>query len=405
VRRVLSLLLILCFITVSFVGCRPKQTEAIVNIAEADLTLAPEELLAKYEFRFFSTLKGAVAAANADEVLKMADADRQTAAVAVYDGGDAPYLILLNDHSETEGIMWSCSATLNLGGKKLHFTNRKLAFEIDPNYVETVVIDGRLNGSEIVVDGSEMAAGIFRTGNGTLKVLGGKYVARAESRTANVKCFLVDEGGKLYMSDCDIDAHSHYLHDGEQGYASLSMGVDNKGFAELTECEVFGTHSAMQTSGTVKINGGVYESVGHGGFYFCGLNSVSLVKNAVIKQGVMPEGFEQTVGGNRAGFYIGGGEGDDHNSVYMDNCTIIAEKQPIVLRGSSGEQGNTLYISNSSITADTELGVRVDNNTHRLFLGVGNTFGIEEVKLRPGITEDDLKIMVTVTDEVYSQDR
>ena len=115
----------------------------------------------------------------------------------------------------------------------------------------------------------------------------------------------------------------------------------------------------------------------------------------------MPEGFDKTIGSNRAGFYIGGGEGDDGNTVYMDNCVIVAEHQPIVLRGSSNEKKNTLYISNSQITTGTTLGIRIDNNTHRLILGSGNSFGIEEVKLRPGVTKDDLSIMVTVTDEVY----
>lgn len=401
-RKALSVFLLICLIGLCFVGCGPTVVETSAgNIAEQDLTSTPEQLLDKYEFHFFSTLKLAVEASNIDDVEMSADSDREAAAVGVYDGGDHPYILLLKDHDETIGMIFSCAATLNLGGHKLHFSNRSLAFEMAEGITDTVTIDGRLTGSEITVDGNSKAAAIFRTHSGTLKVLGGKYVARDNSKTANVKGFLVDKEGKLYMSDCDIDALSHYIYDEVKVYGALSMAIDSKGYVELRNCSLFGTHSGMQTQGTLKINGGVFESIGHGGIYFSGQNAVSYVKNATIRQCDMPEGFEKTIGSNRAGFYIGGGEGDDGNTVYMDNCVIVAEHQPIVLRGSSNEKKNTLYISNSQITTGTTLGIRIDNNTHRLILGSGNSFGIEEVKLRPGVTKDDLSIMVTVTDEVY----
>ena len=75
---------------------------------------------------------------------------------------------------------------------------------------------------------------------------------------------------------------------------------------------------------------------------------------------------------NDAGFYIGGGSDRNNVVVYMDNCDIGGDVWALILRGSSNEHNNTLYISNSRLTGKGY--VRVDNNTHRLFIGAGNNF-------------------------------
>ena len=75
---------------------------------------------------------------------------------------------------------------------------------------------------------------------------------------------------------------------------------------------------------------------------------------------------------NNVGFYVGGGAGQDNLVVYIDNCDFFGTRSPFALRGSSGEQNNSIYISNSRISGDSK--IRIDNNTHKLYLGKGNEF-------------------------------
>jgi len=86
----------------------------------------------------------------------------------------------------------------------------------------------------------------------------------------------------------------------------------------------------------------------------------------------MPEGYTATISSNNAGFYIGENADSSYIKVYMDNNDIYGSSQPIVLRGTSGEQYNELYISNSKINTDKK--IRIDNDTHKLYIGAGNNF-------------------------------
>lgn len=402
--RVLSLFLVVCLCLSSVCGCK-KQDETVssLNISATDWVLAPDKLIQKYKFEYFSSLSGAIAAAHSDADILNSDTLKDGAVAGVYNGGDDPYILLLKDTKETKGIMFSKNMTVNLGGNTLTFEDCALAFEIEDKTAHTVTFDGRTEGSKIVVEGTDAAAGIFRTRTGTIIVNGGSYVARSSSQTARAKTVYVDHGGTLNMTDCDIDAVCHYLYESGKGYTALSIGVTNYGTAVLKNCEVFGTHSGMQTAGVVWVDGGVYESYGHGGIYFSGESTVGYVKNAELKEGTMPVDYLQTAGGNKAAFYIGGNNGNNIK-VYMDNCSISSGSQGIILRGTSNESNNSLYISNSTIPLSLTLPVRIDNNSHRLYIGSGNNFGATDVQCMNDVTEDDLKVMVIETDEVYCQD-
>ena len=194
------------------------------------------------------------------------------------------------------------------------------------------------------------------------------------------------------MSNCDIRAYSNYEYDTK--WTKASQGIYNgTGTIIANNCYVFGTHSGVENSGTMYVNGGTYEGYGHGGFYFLGNGSTSYVRNATIRGCNLPDGYTDIGGGrNGAGFYIGGGSGNDNISVYMDNCNVYGNNkdQAIVLRGSSGEQNNSLYISNSTIPDGYK--IRIDNDTHKLYIGKGNNFTAEDTN-RPSA--------VVVTDEVY----
>ena len=164
------------------------------------------------------------------------------------------------------------------------------------------------------------------------------------------------------------------------------------GTLTINDCYVMGTHSGMQNDGTLYVNGGTFESYGHGGIYFTGEGTTAYVRNATLKDSLtMPEGWEGTSQHNGAGFYIGGGSNEN---VYMDNCDIYgsAAYQMFVIKGSN----NALYVSNSTINnltgGDTK--IRIDGN-NKMYLGIGNNFTAEDTN-NPDA--------VIVTNEVYVQE-
>jgi hypothetical protein len=108
----------------------------------------------------------------------------------------------------------------------------------------------------------------------------------------------------------------------------------------------------------------------------------------------MPDGYvAQGPISTNTGCYIGGGERNDNLTVYMDNCSIFASKHSVVLRGSSGEQNNKLYVSNTTIDV---LSVRIDNDTHKLHIGIGYNFGQEHT------TFPDV---VYLTEDIYCEEQ
>jgi len=178
-------------------------------------------------------------------------------------------------------------------------------------------------------------------------------------------------GSTCTIFDSSIKALSNYTYD-DGKYSATSNGIANSGTLTINNSYVMGTHSGMSNVGTLYVDGGTYEGYGHGGIYFAGSGTTAFVSNATIRECDMPEGYTQNAGDNNAGFYIGGAAGNDNIKVYMNNNNIYGSSQPIVLRGSSGEQNNSLYISNSTI--NTNANIRIDNNTHRLYIGAGNNF-------------------------------
>jgi hypothetical protein len=105
-----------------------------------------------------------------------------------------------------------------------------------------------------------------------------------------------------------------------------------------------------------------------------------------IDQGVIVDGQYDI-----AGFYVGGDAGANI-SVYLDNCQIVGGNQSaFVLRGTSGEQNNSVYMSNCTVSGENK-NVRIDNDTHRLYIGFGNNITAEDT---------DLPEAVVTTDDIY----
>lgn len=379
-----------------------------------------EELQDKYAFSYYSTMNKAVTDVNNGAIGANADSTKDSAVAGVYtneNGGKN--VVLLKDTTETKRIIISADMTLNLGGHTLS-ANDAVCLNITSGNVS---IDGRLSGSSIEMnrESSSLCVQMPAASTATLNVCGGAYVTNSSISTAIAfncinlgnktfsNCTILSSSkggisravlakGHTTINNSNLRAYSNYATGSDGSFGSNNGAVYSDGvwFSDGTlrvnNCRVFGTFSGITAkTATMNINGGTYESFGHGGLY-CDNNSISYVRNANVRACGMPDGYTATSHSNGAGFYIG--EGSDI-PVYMDNCDIYGSAVPIVLRGSAGEQNNSLYISNSRINLDyANTGVRIDNDTHKLYLGAGNNFTAENTN-RPSA--------VVVTNEVYAE--
>lgn len=161
--------------------------------------------------------------------------------------------------------------------------------------------------------------------------------------------------------------------------SSNSVGINTvaESVCFIEDSYVFGTHSALMGHGDIYINGGTYTGYCHGGLYVAGNNAKKYVNDATLRCGNY-EGiydYSQKNSSIYACMYVGGGsnEGNSNIIVNLDGCTFgdgSTGGNAIVLRGTDGEQYNTVNISNSTITNGTS-GIRIDNETHKLNVGVG----------------------------------
>lgn len=211
----------------------------------------------------------------------------------------------------------------------------------------------------------------------------------AMAKDAVVDGVFSSENATTTITDCEIRAYSNYFHTENGEYGAFSIGVSNHGVLTVNNCYVMGTHSGVSDySGNLEVNGGTYEGYGHGGFYFSGTGNTAYVRDAIIRDCEMPEGYIHDNGRNGSACYIGGRIGKDNISVYMNNCNLTGLYRAAVLRGSDGEQNNSLHMSNTTIHSGNI--IRIDNDTHKLFIGVGCNFTAENTTLPEAVvtTED-----------------
>ena len=381
-----------------------------------------------YEVKYYSTLSGAVSDVNDGKAGANSDATKDNATAAVFKDNEGNVsVILLKDTTETSKITLSADMMVNLNGYALTFENSFLGFDGAKDQNNTITIDGRVSGSTMVLNGIDGGGRLIQTRTNKFIINGGNYIIQEtlfneeygavtinvskggqaiisdsiiiasavgnsyginarelttttisnsviEASSTENKAHGITNLGTAYISNSDIKGYANYTYGEDEHYGSLSQGILNGvgGTLTINNSYVMGTHSGIQNNGTLYIDGGTYESVGHGGIYFSGIGTTSYVSNATLRECDMPEGYIQTSNSNKAGFYIGGSSESNDIKVYMDNCDVYGSWQPIVLTGSQNEKNNILYISNSKITTYNK--IRIDNDTHKLYIGAGNNF-------------------------------
>ena len=350
-----------------------------------------EELQEKYAFTYYSSMGKAVTDVN-NGTLANSDATKDSAVAGVYtDENGGKNVVLLKDATEAERVKPTVDMTINLGGHTLSVSSGSSCFTISGG---NIVIDGRLPGSCIAFNRDTTCTAFSITSSSAAESLtingarirvdcisGNSYAINASSAKTKVNIVNCDieviarngvvhsllmkgeseiSGCKIVaisyngsangitnhsnsvVSSCDIRAYTNYGIDGVT-YTEASQGVYNFETLIINNCYVMGTHSGVNNSGTLYVNGGTYEGYGHGGIYFATEGGTSYVRDATIRVCAMPDGYtDNGAGCNDSGFYIGSAA---NQHVYMDNCDIYGNRgttQTISIAGTYGAHDNYL---------------------------------------------------------------
>lgn len=368
---------------------------------------------------YYSSLYLAVTDVNNDAIGQNADATPVDAIAGVHTDEDGNITcVLLQDSVENYKISPSVDMTINLGGNILSSNQGACIDLIKGN----LTVDGSISGSGIIQTYAGSLGRCIQVRTGSLTVNGGLYkissdcvsnvaaiMTAANTTILNAHLEAESECSKTYgiwspnkttltVEDTTIVAKGPYtFNEDETDYAQSTYGISGNGVFNLYNCNIKGNHSGVLFYGSLlNVDGGVYEGYAHGGIYFEGLDgSSAYIKNASIRECEKFSDHEYRES-NNAGMYIGM---DSNLSVYINNCEISSTKQQIVLRDGTGEINNSLYISNSTI--NTEGYIRMDGETHRLYIGQNCNFTEEHIKTSEGVNASDL---VEYTNEVYSFD-
>lgn len=384
------------------------------------------ELEKKYAFSYFPSLSEAVGAINDGNGMSGSNTKDENTIAGVYtnEAGELS-VVLMKDTTMDKRIAPAVDMNLNLGGHTLS-ANEAICINVMGG---NLVVDGRLEGSAIVQTGTASGAGCIQVPAGgtaeSVTILGGTYKALNQNGGLACALNLKNKTCVTTIVDCDITAsttnetNSKYVADGivndgtviiknsniraysdynSSGsvFTALSYGIWNTGSLTISDSYVFGVHSGIASTGSLDINGGTLEGYGNGGLYVSGDDKTAYVRNATLKDtAAMPEGYTSTAPHNGSAMVVDGGDGKNLK-VYMDHCELYGTHYAGVLRGTSGTPSNNLYISNSKIDTDTTF--RIDNSSHRLYIGSGNQFDAAHVSMQPGIGTE----VIVETNEVYN---
>ena len=215
----------------------------------------------------------------------------------------------------------------------------------------------------------------------------------AHSQHASSKGIYISKGATAKIDDTKVFADSRSSH-GTQG----SIGIQNVGETTITNCNVYGNHSGMQTNVGAKtyVTGGRFESPSHGGIYFShGASGEAYVEGTEIAMCKYKGRYGSIEIGANGGLYIGSNSDDgNYMSVYFNNCEFINAGGPaFVLSSTYGGKYNTVYVSNSKISNINQK-IRIDSINHKVYIGKGCNFTAENTRLPSA---------VIMTDEVYTR--
>ena len=392
-------------------GSGIEYTKAYNYIIDNMVSNTTTNIFNQHETVFYESIYKAMVDINNDNIGKNAILEPSDAGAIVYrDDYENINVSLLKNTTLTKSLPVNKSVHINLLGKVLTFRDVVVGVDIknSQNLPLHVKIDGSPDGSTIESYNYTAVAVAARGANITVDIDGGNYIARSFAtnvdenycgpngskyqvralhtvqgtmNVTNVNIITSADNGNAYgiinqgtlnIKNSKIYADAKYSDDG-YNYIYLSVGIQGNGPTIVKNCDITGTHSAISSYNTLYVNGGTYQSVGHGGIYVSGAGNTCYIYHASMKAIAYDGQYEvkpETT--NNVGFYIGGGPDESNITVFINGCEFYGTRAPLALRGTSGEQNNTLYISNSRIYGNSK--IRIDSDTHTLYLGKNNNF-------------------------------
>ena len=182
---------------------------------------------------------------------------------------------------------------------------------------------------------------------------------------------LIEEAGNFSIKNCNIIAD----YNAEAGYEDLVCEgikihrVVNE--AEIIGCNIKAVREALSLYGEkIKIIGGTYEGIHHGGAYFC--SNKAIVKDATFKKWNYDGKFNKNnFYTNNAVFYVG--TASNEVKVYMDNCKLENANRA-VLSSNYNYKNTYLYASNTAFDNLRIDGANEQGNKGHAYLGKGATY-------------------------------
>lgn len=186
---------------------------------------------------------------------------------------------------------------------------------------------------------------------------------------------------------------------GDNADEEHSYGIYNGGYANVKNCEVFGTLAGISNHNVLYVSGGTLTGYSHGGLYVAhGKNGALYARDCLIRcghyVGIHTDLFDESIPRTESttdpygSMYVGGGSGDNSSDIktaYFDGCTFGDEEEnykydsPIVMRGmNTGEKNNAIQLSNCQIKNNGI--IRVDDASMSVYSGVGNTTRTQVLK-------------------------
>lgn len=317
----------------------------------------------------------------------------------------AGYYDLNADNNKIEVISENSSAhAIWVNGKKVNITNNEI--NVSSNAESAGVVNGiRYFGEE----------------NGKCEIVNNNINCICSSKLDGYVRGINNLGGIMTVRNttvlCDCPNNNNGTT-GEEEVKTTSSGIrSSKGYLNIFDSNVKTNDYCISASEDTKlyVNGGTYQSYGHGPFYFSNGKGENYIENALLislnkndydGRFTTDDWYEIS-----SCMYIGGGENeyDSGISVHIDNSTIYdkgSKSGYFVLRGTSGEQNLSLYISNSEFKYDETEKMRIDHSSDHVYFGKGNTFTKaqdlpESIELSGNATVEN---NIHFTDEEYKKE-
>ena len=192
--------------------------------------VAINRLRSTREAWFYSTLSGAVNDVNAGTIGTNENADEASAVACVFFEDEKPVVGLLKDTTERKRITLSADMTINLGGKTLTIENDYYGLIGASGNTNKIVIDGRLSGSAVVLNGIDGGGVLFQIRTNTFTINGGSYTLNETAASNEYKSITMKtaSGGTLNAFNCKIINNS----------VSSGHAIENNGDATISNCTI-----------------------------------------------------------------------------------------------------------------------------------------------------------------------